>query len=136
MLFFLIYAFMKPPPKFSSGGGHVGGLILMRLGRGGVNTSPALTAPCWPPYGRCELLLKTRRIEQAIAQSFTLLRQKFWQHPVSADTEAAAPLNDLLRDLTEILSPKIGVPEPAIEICHRQHHPIAVLGSVDDIIGV
>ena len=44
-------------------------------------------------------------------------------------------MNDLLRDLAEILPPEIGVPEPAVEICHRQHHPIAVLGPVGGIIG-
>lgn len=70
-----------------------------------------------------------------MAQSFTLLQQKFRQHPVPADTEAAAPLDDLLRDLAEILSPEIGIPEPAVKICYRQYHPVAVLGPVGDIVG-
>lgn len=63
------------------------------------------------------------------------LRQKFRQYPVPADTEAAAPLDDLLGDLAEILPPEVGVPEPAVEIYYRQHHPIAVLGPVGGVVG-
>lgn len=63
------------------------------------------------------------------------LWQKFRQYPVPADAEAAAPLDDLLGDLAEIFPTKISVPEPAIEIYYRQHHPIAVLGPVGNIVG-
>lgn len=37
-----------------------------------VNTSPALTAPCWPPCGRCGPLLKKRKTEPEAVQPFAL----------------------------------------------------------------
>ena len=62
-------------------------------------------------------------------QLFAPLRQKLRQNPIPADAEAVTPLDELLRDLTEVLPSEIGIPKPGIKICHWKHYPLAVLRS-------
>ena len=92
-------------------------------------------SPCWPLCGRLWALLKRTGGWAQRAQPYIPLRQKFRQHPISADTEAIAPLDDFFWNLAEILPSEIGVPKPAVEVRHRQHHPLTVFRLVGGIIG-
>lgn len=66
-------------------------------------------------------------------------RRLFWQiflpDLVPADAETVASLDDLLGKLVQIFSAKIGVAEVAVEIGHREHHPVAVFRAVGQVVG-
>ena len=66
-------------------------------------------------------------------------RRLFWQiflpDPVPADAETVTSLDDLLGKLVQIFSAKIGVAEVAVEIGHREHHPVAVFRAVGQVVG-
>lgn len=68
-------------------------------------------------------------------QSRRLFRQVFLPDPVAADAETVASLDDLLGKLVQIFPAKVGVAEVTVEIGHREHHPVAVLRAVGQIIG-
>lgn len=68
-------------------------------------------------------------------QSRRLFRQIFLPDPVAADAETVASLDDLLGKLVQIFPAEVGVAEVTVEIGHREHHPVAVLRAVGQIVG-
>ena len=68
-------------------------------------------------------------------QSRRLFRQVFLPDPVTADAETVASLDDLPGELVQIFPAEVGVAEVAVEIGHREHHPVTVLRAVGQIVG-
>ena len=68
-------------------------------------------------------------------QSRRLFRQIFLPDPVAADAETVASLDDLLGKLVQIFPAEVGVAEVTVEIGHREHHPVAVLRAVGQVVG-
>ena len=68
-------------------------------------------------------------------QSRRLFWQIFFSHSIPADTKTVAPLNDCLRELVQIFPAKVGITEITIKIGYGEHHPVAVLQPVSQIVG-
>ena len=78
---------------------------------------------------------KQRIRDWPTGQSRRLFWQIFFSHSIPADTKTVAPFNDCLRELVQIFPAKVGITEITIKIGYGEHHPVAVLRPVSQIVG-
>lgn len=64
-----------------------------------------------------------------------VLGQIFRRHTEAADAEGIAPLQDLRRNLRQLLLTEAGVAEVGVEVGDRKDHPLAVVLPVGEVVG-